>query len=492
MTNSIYEVNTMKVLIARFVLESNANIPYKSNLENFNLLFGEDCIREMKCKEVFAKEGIEMIPSIYADGAAGGVLEKAAFDYIEQRILEDMRKHLHEIDGIFLHLHGASEVEGLEGGSGDHHIMKMIRNVVGPYLPIAVVCDPHGNLSKEYVENTTLIRSYRYSPHTDIKETIAFVCEKLAALLKNRQNITPVYRKLPMILGGEQSVSADEPVKSINQYLDKLEEDPRIVSCSWHVGYIRHDCDVVGCGIVVIPATGGDQEYANEIADQLAKYIWDKRHEFHYTGFTAQPEEALKMAIEFKGKPVFITDSGDNVTSGAVGCNTFLLRQVLALDDTRNKKFLFAGINDAEVLAKLSKCEKGEATAVSLGMNLDELSAQVNLDVVVKAKGYLAGYAYTEEGNFGDCIAVGVKDRPIDIIVTGSNHPFVELHQFHAAGVNYKDYDIIIVKQGYIFPELKEAGKLNVMSLTQGATLQDTSKLPFKRIMRPMFPIDNI
>jgi len=51
----------MKVLIAQFVIESNANIPYKSRLENFNLLFGEDCIREMKCEEVFGREGVEII-----------------------------------------------------------------------------------------------------------------------------------------------------------------------------------------------------------------------------------------------------------------------------------------------------------------------------------------------------------------------------------------------------------------------------------------------
>ena len=30
------------------------------------------------------------------------------------------------------------------------------------------------------------------------------------------------------------------------------------------------------------------------------------------------------------------------------------------------------------------------------------------------------------------------------------------------------------------------------MSLTGGATPQDTASIPFKRIMRPMFPIDQI
>ena len=56
-------------------------------------------------------------------------------------------------------------------------------------------------------------------------------------------------------------------------------------------------------------------------------------------------------------------------------------------------------------------------------------------------------------------------------------------------GVDWKNFDIIVVKQGYIHPELKAAGALCVMSLTDGATPQDTRLIPFKRIMRPMFPL---
>ena len=67
-----------------------------------------------------------------------------------------------------------------------------------------------------------------------------------------------------------------------------------------------------------------------------------------------------------------------------------------------------------------------------------------------------------------------------------------EHHQFIAGGIDWDAYDVIVVKQGYIFPELKEKGVFNVMSLTDGATPQDTAHLKFKRIMRPMYPIDNI
>ena len=430
-----------------------------------------------------------MIPSIYATAGASGVIQKGTFDYIESCFLRAVREHQAELDGIYFHLHGASEVE--EIGSGEHHILEAIRQIVGPHLPIAVCCDPHGNLCREYVESTQIIRSYHESSHTDSLDTMCKVASMLCELVKARENIHAVYRKLLLILGGEQSVSTDEPVKSINQYMDELEKDPRIRSISWHVGYIRHDTPVAGCGIVAVPQTAADQEYAQEIADKVAAYVWDKRHEFHYTGLTAAPDKALEMALAFEGKSAFITDSGDNVTSGAQGWNTYILRQVLAVEKL-NKKFLFADIHDDDACYKLSALENGAETELRLGVERDEMSRSVFLNVKIKCRGKLDGFIFRKNGSYGEAIVVSVQGAPIDIVVANSKQAMVELHQFRGVGVSVDDYDVVAVKQGYIFPELKEAGKFCVMSLTNGATPQDTRIIPFKKIMRPMFPIDNI
>ena len=479
-----------KVLVAQFVTESNANIPYKTDLENYDLRFGEDAISQMNMGTVFADAGIEVVPSVYANGFSGGVVTRNAFDYIENRLLNDIRANLGTLDGMFLHLHGASEVEDI--GSGDHHILKEVRKLVGPYMPIVVACDPLGNLCKEYVDGTTVIRSYRESPHTDLADTVKTCCRYLVDLLEHRRNIRPAYRKLPLILGGEQSVSADEPVRSINQYMDEMEKDPRILSASWHVGYLRHDCPEAGCGVVVIPATGADHAYAEQKADELAAYVWGKRHEFHYTGTTAQPDEALRMALNCPDKPSFITDSGDNVTSGAQGANTFILRQVLAVPDL-HKKVLFAAIHDAKLCHALLSLPIDTVTNASVGMGFDSLSAPVPLTLRVLYKGIQEGtHMYGEDGSYGPLVTVAVEGTPLVLTITDNNHSFVEEHQLDACGVDWKNFDIIVVKQGYIHPELKAAGALCVMSLTDGATPQDTRLIPFKRIMRPMFPIDNI
>jgi len=483
----------MKVLIGQFITESNANTPDKNEISSYDIAFGDELVEKMQVGDIFAAANIEVIPSIYAVSGASGVIKKSTFEYIESCFLEKIRMHINEIDGMYLMLHGASEVE--EIGSGDHHIIKKIRELVGPYLPITVACDPRGNLCQEYVEAITAIRSYRESPHVDARDTWRKMAKMLCELLADRRNIHAVYRKLPLILGGEQSVSADEPVKSINVFMNEIEKDPRILSCSWHVGYIRHDSSVVGSGIVVVPNTESDFGYAEEMADKLAKYVWDKRHEFHYTGITAKPEEALKMAIDFVGKPVVITDSGDNTTSGATGWNTYILRQVLEIKNLK-KKFLFASICDAKTLDKLETLEIGAETHITLGTNYDEMSKSVEIDVIVKSKGNIIrpiGIGTTDIYNvFGKCVTVNIKNTSIDVIVANHRQSYVHNVQFEHAGVNWQDYDVTVVKQGYIFPELKEKALFYVMSLTKGATPQDTASLSFKRIMRPMFPIDKI
>ena len=480
----------MKVLIGTFVTESNANVPNMATIKDYDIAFGDELIRKMGVKDIYDEAQIDIIPSIYADAGGNGVVSLDAFNYIESCFVNSVKEHLHELDGIYLFLHGASEVEKI--GSGDHHILKEIRKIVGPYLPIAIVCDPHGNLCQEYVDNCTILRSYRESPHTDAQESKRIVSKMLCDLLHDRQNIHAIYRKLPLILGGEQSVSTDEPVLSINKYMNEMEKDPRVRSASWHVGYLRHDCDVAGCGIVVVPQNSEDQEYCEQKADELAKYVWDKRHEFHYTGLTAEPDEAIKMALDVKEGIAFITDSGDNTTSGAPGWNTFVLRQFLALKDLQ-KKVIFATICDPKTYKELLEYEDGSEAHINLGVGYDEYSAPVALDVIVKCKGPITGFMYRDHNKaYAHCVVVNVKGTPIDIMVADGRFAVVEVHQFKDAGVPLENYDIAIVKQGYIFPELKEIGALCVMSLTMGATIQDTKKIPYKRIMRPMYPIDNI
>lgn len=188
-----------KVLIGEFITESNANVPFKNEITAYDIAFGEEAVEKMQVGDIFEAAGIEIIPAVYAVSGSSGVIKRHTFDYIESCFINAVKAHRDEIDGIYLMLHGASEVEGL--GSGDHHILKRIRQQVGAYVPITIACDPHGNLCREYVEAATVIRSYRESPHTDARDTKRKMAHRVCDLIRNPQHIHAVYRKLPLILG---------------------------------------------------------------------------------------------------------------------------------------------------------------------------------------------------------------------------------------------------------------------------------------------------
>lgn len=484
----------MKVLVGSFAAESNASIKRPCGLNDFVIKLGNSMIEEMRTKDIFEQHDIELIPTIYANGHAQGLVTKEAFDFIASAMLQGVKEHIHELDGIYLFLHGASYIKGLEGGSGEHYLLREIRKITGPYFPIAVIMDPHGNTSEEFISNSTIVRCYRQSPHTDINETYRHVAELFINLLKNRRNIKPVYKRVPILLGGERCVTTDEPLLSINKILDKVEASPEILSASYHIGYVRHDNYTCGAGVVVIPSDERFSQHAESAAEEIADYVFSKRKEFHFTGNAVEPEEALQKAIEFEESPVIITDSGDNTTAGASGESTFILRQLLARNDLAHKKILISAITDRKALPLLSKSEIGQQVQFELGALSDLPLQQVSISGEIIAKGHIRNLKMfgSADENVGEVVTIRLSGVPIDVAVSNTFVTFAEMHQFEAANLDVHAYDIIIVKQGYIFPELKAFTKLDIMSLTPGETYQYTEKIPYKRIYRPMFPIDNI
>lgn len=481
----------MKVLMGSFTLESNERVGGLTELDSFNLQFGEDLISSMHVEDIFRDNRIEIIPSLLADGHSAKVLSKESYKYVHDKIIRTVKENLDDLDGIYLFLHGASKVEGLSEGSGERQLLKDIREITGPYLPIAVVMDPHGNLTEEYVSNMTIVRSYRESPHTDIVETYRIVAEMFVDLLKNKKSIKPQYRKLPFVLGGERSVSTDEPMVSINKKLDEIEEDDRILSASFHVGYLRHDNFATGSGLIIVPSDNEYIAYANEVLDELYDYCISKYDEFHYHGNALEVEEAITASIEEDYEHIVVTDSGDNVTSGATGENTYLLKKYLELKEYNDKKILFSAITDNALFNKVKKLQPKGHFEIELGAGEDSLKEKLMIHVKITNKGTLQ-QTFGDTNNYGDTITLTVKDKPIDIILISESISFADYHQFEAANVTMEEYNIIVVKQGYIFPDLNSFCDYSIMALTDGTTNQVTENIVFKQIMRPMLPFDEL
>ena len=478
-------------MMGHFTLESNEHVIGLTELDSFNLKYGENLIGAMHVKDIFEENNIEIIPSIFADGHSAKVLSKEAYKYIHDKMIRTVKENINELDGIYLFLHGASKVENLEEGSGERQLLKDIRKIAGPYLPIFIVMDPHGNLTEEYVSMMTYGRCYRHSPHTDIVETYKRVALDMVEHLENRKVIGAQYRKLPFVLGGERSVSTDEPMVSINKKLETIEQDPRILSVSFHVGYLRHDNYAAGSGLIIVPTNIEYQKYAQEMLDELSEYCINKYNQFRYHGNALEIADTIKYSIEKKVKHTVVSDSGDNVTSGATGENTRLLESYLDLDDYNGKHLLFAGITDKKLFNSIKSFEHSDYFEVELGCGSDSLSKKIKLTVIIKGRGILQ-QTFGDTDNYGETILLSVKNKPIDIVLIEKSISFAEYHQFKAANINMDDYDLIVVKQGYIFPELDDFSDYSIMALTDGATNQKTEDIVFKKIMRPMMPFDSI
>lgn len=479
----------MKVFVAHMTSECNEHVRKDATLDDFLLLYGDECIDAMHVRDIFEGHGIEIVPSIFASLHPSGMIEREAFDYISSTVLDALKDHLDEIDAIYLQLHGASGIRDLEGVSAEHFLLKRMREIAGRHIPIALVMDPHGNVTEELVSRTNIVRCYRQSPHSDSVETERIVAEKLVDLMEHRRTMKPVMRKIPIMVGGERSVSAMEPMRSINRLLDEAEEDPRVFSCSYHIGYIRHDDDKLGAAVVVVPNTPADAAYCAEVADRISRYAWDHRFEFKFTGNYGELDEAVRAAVGFEGKTAVITDSGDNCGAGGAGENTLVLRELLS-QDVNGKRVLVAGINDARACEELSSCVEGSHVSFDLGSGFDELSAPVAIEGTLRHAGE-AAMGLGQIHVVGPCYVVAIDGTSIEVLIVNRNVQYGTMEQFAYAGVDFHDYDIVVVKMGYLDTYLIPETAFHVMALTDGPTIQRSESIPFKRIYRPMWPMDD-
>ena len=172
--------------------------------------------------------------------------------------------------------------------------------------------------------------------------------------------------------------------------------------------------------------------------------------------------------------------------------NTTMLKQVLALNDFHNKSILFAAICDPQLCATVLAHKKaGDSVTLMLGANLDVNSAPVSISGTVISTGNLHR-RYGDEAVAGQCWTVKLDNVPVTVVIASAAVSFSEREQYEKANVDLDGYDLILVKQGYLYPELKAMAKHYVMALTDGACMQRTERLVYKKVSRPIYPLDEI
>ena len=140
-----------------------------------------------------------------------------------------------------------------------------------------------------------------------------------------RKEISPVMKLRQIPILAHLIETASEPHLELLKKAHKWEEDPRVINVAVMHGFAWSD--IPDARVSVMAITDGDSKLAEDIVDDMAKRIWERRDKFKKKFLS--PEEAVKEAMGFPSGLVIIADAADNPGGGGTGDSTFLVRALL-------------------------------------------------------------------------------------------------------------------------------------------------------------------
>ena len=437
----------MKILVGAFQCESNTFSAAKAERGDFYYLKGEAAKRRLFASRLFEEAGFEVVPLVYAVSLPSGCVTKACFDEIISDFRAEAAKHP-DADGIYLYLHGAMCVEG--GFSGEELTVRELRKTVGGAIPISLDLDFHANVSEGLVAQVQAISGYRTAPHTDYDESETRAANALMKILNAKSNTCPHFFRIKVQFADAAQTSV-EPYVSILKMVRELDRDPHIVSANVFNGQPWVDAPFMGASVVVYSMANHEAVHAKAkaIADHFEAHKTDLAF-----GVPALAPEKTPDAARTMAKPVFVSDSGDNTTAGAAGTSDCLVKVFKGT----GLRTLFTSLCDPAVVEKFADRAVG--------------------------RGKILGFVGEEAGD-----GIVVRDGNVDIVYSTVRTSFTMKEHFAAMNLDVKAYDVVIVKQGYLWPGAAELAASQIFCMTPGMATNDFSMLKFKNLEKDYYYI---
>ena len=419
-------------------------------------------------------------PAVVAGATPGGIVTRETYESLLKQIFTELEKNL-PYDGLFLDIHGAMSVVGLDDPEGD--FTTRLREVVGNETLISTSMDLHGNVSQKLATNMDLITCYRMAPHEDATQSRRRAASNLIERLENGKG-RPAYKawvNVPILLPGEKTSTRVEPGKTLYAAVAPAANQEGVIDAAIWVSYAWADEPRNHAVVMVV---GDDKEVVGKTAEDLAQKFWDVRNEFEFIAPTANLDICLdKAVLPSTKRPFMISDMGDNPTAGGAGDVTWTLTELLKRKEFKKASgpsLIYASIPGAELVKKAIKAGVGNYVEGRAGAIVDSRYAPP-----VMLKGIVE---YIKENDTNS--EVVIKVGSMHVIVTEMRKPFHYENNFTSLGLNPHKTDIIVVKLGYLTTELYDMRGDWMMAQTRGGVDQDLLALPYKRINRPMFPFD--
>lgn len=470
------------IAVAGLGIESSTFSPARTEAPAFHPLRGEEVLTRYPflAPGEPLRESADWRGALVGKALPGGTVTAAAYAELTRELLDRLRE-LGPLDGLWYDIHGAMTVAGLDDAEAE--LLHRIRQITGPDTVISTSMDLHGNVSRELAHRTDLITCYRMAPHEDATETKERAARNLVTHLRSgAPRPVKAWIPVPVLLAGEQTSTRIEPAKSVYAAVADVEATEGVTDAAIWVGYAWADEPRNRAAVVV---TGPSAQAVTTGAERLAEGFWKARHDFGFVAPTGTLEECLDAALGSRRRPYFISDTGDNPTAGGAGDVTWGLRQVLArpeFKDPSGPTVVYASLPGPSAVDTAVAAGVGATVTVTAGAEVDDRHAgPLTLTGVVHAIRHGDEHAVTE---------VVLRVGSVHVVLTRLRKPYHHEHDFTDLELEPRKADVVLVKIGYLEPELFAMAADWKMALTPGGVDQDLARLGHRRVRRPMFPFD--
>lgn len=443
--------------------------------------------------EVARDKGWQLTHAISAAAAPAGPVSREAFDHVAGVICRKAEAMKGQLDGILLGLHGAQVTEFCEDGEGE--LLRRLRAIVGPDLPIAVTLDLHANATQAMADFAQIWVSYKTYPHVDLNATgrkAALLLDQAMAGLTKPATL----RRAPPMLDEMSSGRSDVgPMVALYAQARQQETELGILSVSLNAGFGDADIFEVGPSTFVTydSAVPGAAARAAHIADAHARTVWEGRHTPGYDFLSV--ETATEIARTYSAtRPLVIADYADNPGAGAYGDGTNLLKAML---DAGLTNAVLSPMIDPQAAEMLHRHKLGDIVTLPIGGKNDPAFGGGSLMLTGQIM-HLSNGAFRGDGpmlggldrTFGLTAVLRVKG--IDILIVTEREQMLDRQQLCAFGIDPQAKSVLALKSMQHFRAAFEpiAGKVIVCDSGALATSQSARK-PYARVRRPIWPLDH-
>ncbi|MCP5260211.1 MAG: M81 family metallopeptidase [Rhodoferax sp.] len=488
----------IRIASAGFLHESNtfSAIPASLDLWQRSGILDGDAIRREYAQSQSTLAGflaleqedpqVQVVPLVFSRLTPMGAITPDAIEHLFQRIVDAIRDN-GPWDGVLLPQHGAAVSEPYLDPDGE--LLRRVRELVGPDVPIGMALDMHANVSPAMVEPADIVTVYQTNPHIDARAQALLCARLLVQTIRGTIRPRMALATPPLVVNILCQGTNDQPMSELLAAADIQRRRPGVLSVSVVEGYPYADVPEMGMSFIAV--TDNDQALADDVAQQLARAAWDLREPLNHGGTAV--DDALRQAHAASAAPVVLFDVGDNVGGGSPGDSTHILHAARALGIAN----LLQAVCDPQVVQQCQAAGVGGRISAAVGGKSDHLhGAPFPIEATVTA---LGDGRYEETGPthggfrfFNDGPSCALKtDDGYTLLLTSRGAGSASLQQFRSLGIEPTDYQIVVAKGVHSpRPAMEPIAKALIWVATPGVTSADLSTFTYQHRRVPLYPFE--